>query len=300
MAYTANLLDGMAIFHEVVNAGSFTLAASNTGHSTSYISKEINKLEGRLGVRLMNRTTRSLSLTPEGELYFQQCQQIISDAQQAQLALAGQSLTPSGTLRVSCLASLDMNELHDVFSGFLNQYPQVNLELDLSNRKVDLIAEGFDVIVRATPQLDDSSFISRKIMSSRGITVASPDYLQQHGTPQKPEDLRQHKCICYSNLKQPKLWHFKNQYGKETQLEVPCHIMSNSSEMELKLCKSGHGIVRLPKFILKDELETGELVELFTDFQSQEINVYLVYASRKHLSPKVRAFIDYVAQHLGE
>ena len=300
MAYTPNLLDGMAIFNEVVSAGSFTLAATNTGHSTSYISKEINKLEARLGTRLMNRTTRSLSLTAEGELYYQQCQQIIAEAEQAQLALMGQQLKPSGTLRVSCLASLDINQLEPIFSGFLNTYPDVNLDLDLSNRKVDLIAEGFDVIVRATPQLDDSSFISRKIMSSRDITIASPDYLNKYGTPEKPEDLKKHRCICYSNLKQPKLWSFKNQYGKETQLEVPCHIMSNNSEMELKLCKSGHGVVRIPKFILKGELETGELVELFTDYQPMEINVYLVYPSRKHLSPKVRAFIDYVAQHLGE
>ncbi|MGY0216529.1 LysR family transcriptional regulator [Endozoicomonadaceae bacterium StTr2] len=300
MAYNPNLLDGMTIFAEVVDAGSFTQAAAHTGHSTSYISKEINKLEGRLGVRLMNRTTRSLSLTPEGQLYYQQCQQIISDAEEARLALMGQQLKPSGTLRVSCLTSLDMNLLQTMFSGFLTRFPEVNLELDMSNRKVDLIAEGFDVIVRATPQLEDSSFISRRIMQSQTIIVAAPEYLRQYGVPERPEDIRQHKCICYSYLKQPRLWHFKNQYGKETQVEVDSYIQTNSSAMELSLCKSGHGIVRLPQFMLQDELETGELVELFPDYRQPEVNVYLVYPSRKHLSPKVRAFIDYVAEYLSE
>ena len=304
MSYNARLLDGMLIFVEVVNAGSFTQAADNTGHSTSHISKEINKLEERLGVRLMNRTTRSQSLTPEGELYFQQCQQIISEATQAQQAMMGQQLEPTGTLRISCPASFGEAQMQPVFSGFLQRYPQVALELDVSNRKVDVIAEGFDVVIRATPQLEDSSLISRRVMTSQGITVASPQYLQRKGTPERPEELSQqhqahHECITYSHLKQPKLWDYQNQYGKDIQVEVGSRVLTNSSDMILSLCRDGQGIARIPAFLLTDELERGSLVELFCDHQRFPIDVFLIYPSRKHMSSKVRAFIDFVAEALS-
>lgn len=304
MSYNGQLLDGIIIFTEAVNAGSFTLAAENTGHSTSYISKEISKLEARLGVRLMNRTTRSQSLTAEGELYFQQCQQIIAEATNAQNALMGQQLEPTGTLRISCPASFSEAQMQPVFSGFLSRYPQIALELDVSNRKVDVIAEGFDVVIRATPQLADSSLISRRIMTSREITVASPSYLTRKGTPERPEQLAQqhpdqHECITYSHLKQPRLWQFKNQYGKEIQVEVGSRALTNSSEMIVSLCRDGQGIARIPQFLLADELQQGSLIELFRDYPNFQIDVFLIYASRKHMSSKVRAFIDYVSEALA-
>lgn len=315
MAYNAQLLDGMLVFAAVVNAGSFTQAAENTGHSTSYISKEINKLEQRLGLRLMNRTTRSLSLTPEGDMYFQQCEQIIAEAEQSLNALSGQQSEPTGLLRISCPASFGEARMQPVFADFLDRYPLVELELDVSNRKVDMIAEGFDVVLRATPQLEDSSLISRRIMRSRGVTIATPDYLQRHGTPVRPEELdykyqaanpqdrpgaKLHNCICYGYLKQPRQWHYKNQYGKETQIEVASRVTTNSSEMILSLCLAGQGIARIPKFLLSDQLESGELVELFADHQHLLIDIFLIYPSRKHMSPKVRAFIDFVAETLSD
>lgn len=303
MNYNPQLLDGVLVFVEVVNAGSFTAAAAQTGHSTSYISKEISKLEARLAVRLLNRTTRSQNLTPEGELYFQQCQQLVADAQQAQNLLSGQQQQPSGQLRVSCPASFGVVRMQDIFADFLLQHPRVTLDLDLSNRKVDMVAEGFDVIIRATPKLEDSSLISRKVMAARAVTLASPDYLQRHGTPQQPEQLadslQQHSCITYSYLKNPRLWQFTNQYGKPIQVEVDSRVSSNSSEMELNLCRRGLGIVRLPSFMLTGELERGELVELFPDYRPLAIDIFLIYPSRKHLSSRVRSFIDFVAERLS-
>ena len=296
MPYNPSLLDGVVIFNEVITAGSFTKAADNTGHSTSYISKEINKLEARLGVRLMNRTTRSLSLTPEGELYFQQSQQLISDAEQLQRTLDGHQQNPSGLLKISCLSSLDTHFIQSVFSDFLDLYPDIRLELDISNRKVDMIAEGFDLVVRGTPSLEDSSLISKRLLSARGAVVAAPKYLKAKGIPEVPEDLKHHDCITFSYLKQPRHWPFKNQYGKETVVEVRSKIHSNSSEMELALCVAGQGIVRLPSFMLRDELDTGALVELFPDYQHLAIDIYLVYPSRKHVSAKVRAFIDFISE----
>lgn len=300
MAYNAQLLNGMVIFVEVVNTGSFTLAAQSSGHSTSYISKEISKLESRLAVRLMQRTTRSLSLTPEGEIYFLQCQQIISDAEQAEETLTGRQLEPKGNLRISCPTSFGNSRMQAIFSRFLNQYPQVNLEIDLSNRKVDMVTEGFDVLIRGSAQLDDSTFISRKVFGSYGVVIASPDYLKRHGTPQTLAELSQHKVISYSNLKQPNIWSLKHKSGQQHQIQLESRILTNSSEMELALCLAGHGITRLPRFNLGDEIETGKLVELFTDYPRQEINLYLIYPSRKYVSSKVRCFIDFVIAELNQ
>lgn len=300
MAFDSQLLDGMVIFVEVVNSGSFTQAALISGHSTSYISKEINKLESRLGVRLMQRTTRSLSLTPEGEVYFQQCQQIIDDAQQAHNILSGAQAQPKGTLRISCPTSFAMAKMQTLFSDFINLYPDVNLELDLNNRKVDMIADGFDVLIRASQQLDDSSLISRKIFNSEGVVVAAPCYLEKMGIPTNAEDLSQHQAITYSHLKQPDLWHFTNQQGQIESVKVNSRIKTNSSELEISLCVAGHGVMLMPRFNLNGEIERGELVELLTDYQRPKINVYVVYPSRKHMSAKVRSFIDFVSSELAE
>ena len=298
MAFDTQLLDGMVIFVEVVNSGSFTQAALNSSHSTSYISKEINKLESRLGVRLMQRTTRSLSLTPEGEVYFQQCQQIIDDAEQAQNILSGAQAQPKGTLRISCPTSFAMAKMQTIFSDFINLYPEVNLELDLNNRKVDMIADGFDVLIRASQQLDDSSLISRKIYSSEGIIIAAPSYLEKHGTPKNAEDLCQHQAITYSHLKNHNLWHLTNAEGQVETVQVNSRVQTNSSELEISLCVAGHGVMLMPRFNLNGEIERGELVELLTDYQRPEINVYVVYPSRKHMSAKVRSFIDFTSSSL--
>jgi len=298
MAFDSQLLDGMVIFVEVVNSGSFTQAALTSGHSTSYISKEISKLEARVGVRLMQRTTRSLSLTPEGEVYFQQCQQIIDDAQQAQNIISGGQAQPKGTLRISCPTSFAMAKMQTLFSDFINLYPEVNLEIDLNNRKVDMIADGFDVLIRASQQLDDSSLISRKVFSSEGIVIASPSYLEKYGTPQTVEELTQHQAITYSHLKNPSLWHFTNQEGQVESVQMKSRVQTNSSELEISLCVAGHGVMLMPRFNLNGEIERGELVELLTEYQRPEINVYVVYPSRKHMSAKVRSFIDFVSSRL--
>ena len=178
-----NLLDGMVIFVHVVDTGSFTNAAQATGHSTSYISKEISKLEERLGVRLMHRTTRTLSLTPEGELYYESCKQLVESAGEVENALGGKQSEPQGHLRISCPVSFGIVELSPMLAKFMAQYPKVTFEVDLSDRKVDLVAEGVDVAVRAVHKAADSSLISRRIKTARSVTVAAPSYLRKYGTP---------------------------------------------------------------------------------------------------------------------
>ena len=300
MAFDSKILDGMVIFSEVITAGSFTQAAENSGHSTSYISKEVNKLEARLGVRLLNRTTRSISLTPEGELYFQQCQQIITTAHEAVSLLSGHQLEPQGTLRISCPVSFGLSRLRPILAKFIALYPKINVELELNDKKIDIVADGYDIAIRASRVQEDSSLISRRILMSRGITLASPDYLAKHGTPQSLQELSQHQTISYSYLKQPGIWTYMTVEGKSVDIPVNCRFISNSPEMELALCIAGQGITRLPAFNLHDELQTGQLVELFPELPKIEIGVYLIYPSRKHMSSKVRHFIDFVMQELGD
>ncbi len=288
-------LDGMVVFARVIEGGSFTNAAQNTGHSTSYISKEVNKLEERLGVRLLNRTTRSISLTPEGELYYQCCQTVMDEVQQVELHLAGQQLEPQGHLKVSCPVSFGLSRVRPILADYMCLYPKVTVELSLEDRRVDMVSEGYDVAIRASNQLEDSSLISRKIMSSRGLIIASPGYLKQYGTPQSPSELIQHKTIAYSLAKNESTWHFVDANGEEINVKISSHLTTNSGEMDLALCVAGQGITRIPHFNLEKELERGEVVELFTDYKPWKIDVFLVYPSRKHMSSKVRSFIDYMA-----
>ncbi|MCJ8321636.1 MAG: LysR family transcriptional regulator [Colwellia sp.] len=300
MTLNTKLLEGIVIFVEVIQAGSFTKAADSTGHSTSYISKEINKLEDRLGVRLINRTTRSISLTPEGNVYYQQCQQITEGAQQAEASVNQTQIEPKGSLSVSCPISFGLPHLKPIIVKFLTAYPKVDLELNMTGRQVDVVSDGFDVVIKAAAQLEDSSLISRLLIKSYGVTVASPKYLAAHGTPKCPSELSQHKTITYSHAKAPNLWLYSTKTGEQITAQLNSHVITNSPEMELALALAGQGITRMPKFNLSDKLASGELVTLFDDYQKNPINVYLLYASKKHMSAKIRCFIDFVVKELGD
>jgi len=300
MTTDTKIFDGIVMFTQVVNAGSFGKAAEAVGHTTSYVSKEITKLEKRLGVRLLNRTTRSLSLTPEGQAYFQQCQQMVSDAEQATAIINQQNLEPRGILKISCPVGFGLGYLQPILSKYMSLYPDVSLELDLNDSKVDVVQDGFDLVIRATMQLEDSSLIYRKIYSCDALIVATKDYLNKHGRPTKPAELAGHNCICYSNHKSPSRWTFVDKQGKKTEVNVHAKITSNSSQMEMAMVKDGHGIVMMPAFNMQDMLKNDEVELLFDDYKPHKIDVFAVYASRKHLSPKVRRLIDLLIEELDK
>ncbi|SON53244.1 LysR family transcriptional regulator [Vibrio tapetis] len=294
------LFDGMTVFTEVVRKGSFTKAAESTGFSTSYISKEVGKLEARLNLRLLNRTTRTLRLTSEGQVYFDYCQQIVSDTQDLEAMLSGQHAKPKGNLRISCPTSFGLTHLKAIIAKYSEMYPEVNLEVDLSDRKVDLVAEGYDVSIRGGRQLDDSSLIAKKLLKSHSVTIAAPSYLKKYGTPQRPEDLSSHHALCYSLTKNDDQWDFETKAGDSVTVKVNKRFITNSSQLELELCKSGQGITRMPVFNLSDELKTGELIELFPELPKLPIYIYVVYVSRKHVSATVRSFVNFITQEIGE
>ncbi len=294
------LFDGVVIFTQVVNCGSFSAAAELTGHSNSYISKEINKLEARLSVRLLNRTTRSLSLTPEGKVYFEQCQQMVFDAQDALTLLNQNNVEPRGTFRISCPVAFAQGYLENILSQYMQMYPDIQLEVDLNDRHVDLVQDGFDLVIRATTQLAESSLICRKIYTSKAVTVASKGYLKRFGKPSHPQQLAEHQCICYSNLKTPKRWLYKDKNGQNVHVDVVSKMLCNSSQMELAMVLADQGVCRLPAFTIQQAMLEHKLEVLFDDYPEVEINVYAVYPSRKHLSPKVRCFIDLLVAKMPE
>ncbi|WP_305418770.1 LysR family transcriptional regulator [Photobacterium leiognathi] len=288
------LFDGIALFVQVVKSGGFGAAAQAMGHSNSYVSKEIVKLENRLGVRLLNRTTRSISLTPEGKSYYQECLQLISDAEQAVAHITQSTVAPKGTLKISCPVWFGKHYLKHVFSAYLTRYPDVMIDLDMSDKAIDVIGDGYDLVIRASAKLDESSLICKRIYSSRICTVASPEYIAKHGRPINPTELSSHHCFCYSNLKKSNIWDYMDKAGNQTSVDVHQRIRSNNTEMSLALVCNGDGIIRLPEFYIEQQIKTGELILLFEDYVFPMVDVYALYPTRKHLASKVRCFLDLI------
>lgn len=296
MTSNESIFEGIPVFCAVVEQGSLSAAAQMLNHSTSYVSKTLQKLEQRLNTRLLNRTTRALNLTPDGRLYYQHCQQLMADAQQAQ-AFSHQ-LEPAGLLRISAPVSYGVNILRPLLAGYFARYPKVQLELDLVDRKVDLVREGFDLAIRVSLYIEDSSLIARKLAQTDVLTLASPEYLAMHGTPQHPSELSEHNCICYSFSRQEKTWLYQRQ-GEEIAVNVRSNLTTNNGEVELGYALGHLGITRIPRFIARDCIESGKLVELFSDFERPQVSVHALYASRKHQSARLRSFIDYLVEQLS-
>lgn len=287
-----DLLDGIAVFVSVVNAGSFTSAARALGHSTSYVSKEISRLEKRLGSRLLNRTTRTISLTDAGRAYYERCSQVVIDAENSERSINQLQEKPSGLLRINAPASFASKELFAVLSQFMHRYPSVKLEVELNDRLIDVVAEGYDVVIRVG-EIKDSNLVARKFTSSKGVVVASPDYLKRKGCPKQAEDLTRHDCIAYSLLPTPTQWFFyKN--GVRSSVTVDPRAICNSAALEVAMVVQGIGITRLPLFTCEQEVASGDLQIILEDYDQIKYDVYAVYPHRQYLTAKVRAFVDFI------
>ena len=289
-----DVLDGMAVFVGVINAGSFTAAARALGHSTSYISKEITRLEKRLGSRLLNRTTRTISLTDTGRAFYERSNQIVNDAENAERSINQLQEKPSGLLRVNAPGSFGTNYLLDVLPQFMHRYPEVKLEVEFNDRLIDVVAEGYDVVIRVDA-IKDSNLVARKFTSSKNVTVASPDYLKRKGCPTKAEDLVHHDCVAYSLLPMPTQWDFYKD-GVRTNVTVDPRAMCNSSIIEVAMVVNGIGITRLPLFTCKKEVDNGDLKVILEDYDEITHDVYAVYPHRQYLTAKVRAFVDFLVE----
>ncbi|MBL1277697.1 MAG: LysR family transcriptional regulator [Ectothiorhodospiraceae bacterium] len=287
-----DLLDGIAVFVRVVDAGSFTAAAHALGHSTSYVSKEISRLEKRLSSRLLNRTTRTLSLTDAGRAYYERCNQIVIDAENAERSISHLQEKPNGLLRINAPGSFGSIYLLDVLSQFMHRYPDVKLEVEFNDRIIDVVAEGFDVVIRVGA-IKDTNLVARKFTTSRGVVVASPEYLKRKGCPSRAEDLSQHDCIAYSLLATPRQWDFFKD-GKRTSVTIDPRAICNSSAIEVSMAVKGIGITRLPLFTCEREVANGELNIILDEYDPVKYDVFAVYPHRQYLTAKVRAFVDFV------
>ena len=298
MAINSTLLDGMVIFATVVETGAFGTAGKRLGHSASHISKSVAALEQRLGVRLLNRTTRSVSLTDDGRAYYERCRIILDVAEEASALAEQRHAQPTGKLRLTAPVSFGLSHMAEILPGFMQRYPDVTLDVELNDRKIDLVAEGFDLAIRIG-ELGDSSLISTRLASTRGVVVAAPSYWDQHGRPDIPGDLSQHACISYSNLDAPNKWTFVTAAGDTETVTVPVKALCNSAELETALAVAGQGVTRLPAFTCQRELASGQLEIVLEDYENAPIGIFAVYPHRAHLSLKVRAMVDYLKQALA-
>ena len=287
-----NLLDGVAVFVGVINTGSFTAAALALGHSTSYVSKEITRLEKRLGSRLLNRTTRTISLTDAGRAYFERCSQIVIDAENAERSISQLQDKPRGLLRVNAPVSFASIYLLDYLSEFMNEFAEITLEVEFNDRMIDVVAEGYDVVIRAG-NIQDSNLVARKFTTSKSVVVASPDYLKKNGRPLQSSELEQHACLAYSLLPNPTLWNFVKD-NSHTAVNINARLMANNAGLEVAMAVNGVGIGRLPLFCCEKEIAKGELEMILEDYDQPEIGVYAVYPHRQYLTARVRAFVDFI------
>ena len=296
MPTDGRLLGNLTILVSVVETGNFARAADTLGLSPSGVSRAIGRLEARLGVRLLHRTTRSLTLTDEGQRLYAQVGPLLSGIEDAALAAAGDGQAVRGRLRVSVDPMFSAQVLATRLRGFLDRHPQLELEIVTRDDVGDLISDGIDVAVRfGIPP--SSSLIGRKLLETRVLTVASPDYLAAHGRPATPKDLAGHHCIQFRDpvTRRPFEWEFHRK-GKVVPVETSGPVLVTDSGTMYAMCVAGVGIAQVPELSVRDVLADGRLVQLFPDWAEETFPLYAFYPSRRNAPPKVRAFVDFCVE----
>jgi len=299
MVKLVDRLSDIAIFIQVINSGSFTAAADRLELSRSVISKYISRLEEHLGVRLLNRTTRRLHLTEAGQIFFDRCQQSLDEIEAAKLEISELQREPRGRLRLSVPMSFGILHVAPLLKEFQVRYPDVSIDMNLEDRQLNLVEEGYDMAIRIA-ELPDSSLVARRLGPCHHVLCASPDYLQEHGTPQTPDDLGTHRALTYGYHDTPREWKMLGTNGQYKSVRVnSCIHMNNSSALKAAALE-GAGIVLCPTFIAGTDIKADRLKVVLPRYQLLEISIYAVYPQRRHLSPKVRAFTDFIAGHITD
>jgi DNA-binding transcriptional LysR family regulator len=294
----ANAANEMEVFARVVERGSFAAAAQDLGLSASAVSKLLARLESRLGVRLINRTTRRLALTSEGITYLRRSREILAAIEAAETELGATRLSPRGHLRVHAPPVMIADHFAPALPGFLARYPRLTIEFLVANRVVDLVAENVDVAMR-TGQLPDSSLVACKVIDLSQIVCASPDYLARYGRPLVPADLARHPCLTLNSISAPTTWSFEKD-GKTVVVEVSGPVSADSSDVLVRLAVEGVGIIRLGELAVARALISGALVPLLQDVQVNEgYPLWAVLPPGRQRSPRVKVFLDFLAERLG-
>ena len=288
----------MAVFKHTVDAGSFAAAARHFGISPEMAGNHVRALETHLGVRLLNRTTRRLHLTEVGSSYYTRCTSILSDIDEAETEANSLQATPRGLLRIAAPVTFGVRHIAPAISNYMTRYPEVMIEVAVSDRYVNLIEEGFDVAIRMGP-LEESSLIVRRLASARLVACASPAYLRRAGRPETPSDLARHACLIYAETGEPTRWHFQGPDGQDETVRVSGPVTSTNPEFVRQLALAGHGIVHCPTFSVGADIAAERLTTLLTNWRSREIPIHALYPHRSLLSAKVRSFVDFLAERFG-
>lgn len=288
----------MAAFIRAVELGGFSAAARDLELTPSALSKLVTRLEARLGVRLLNRTTRKLALTSEGEVYFLRCQRILAEIEEAESEIMHFRDRPKGLLRLNAGVAFGMHQLVPALPQFLARFPDVEIDLTITDNVVDLIEEGADLAIR-TGALSDSTLIARKICDLERVICAAPAYLKQHGMPREPRDLLDHNCITLGTASSLKRWPFNTDNGV-VRINVHGTIIANSADALRQLAIMGAGIVRLGDNIVGDDLAQGRLLPVLAErHHAEPLPVHALYPQGRHRSPKVIAMVDFLLEHFA-
>ena len=290
----------MLVFSKVVQGGSLSAAARELGISPAVVSRTLAAMEARLGVRLINRTTRSLHLTDEGASYYETCSRILAEIEEADAAAAARRVEPQGMLRVALPASFGLNHIAPLIPRFAARYPKVELALSLSDRSVNLVEEGFDLAIRIA-ELKDSALAARKLAPNRRVVCASPAYLRQHVEPKTPQDLAKHNCLIATWEQGMAMnWEYKSPVGKRGSVRVTGRYACDNWEVLREWAVAGLGVALKSTWDVRKHLEDGSLVPLLPGYDfSSDVGIYAVYPHRRHLPAKTRVFIDFLAESFG-
>ncbi|SDP87989.1 transcriptional regulator, LysR family [Rhodoferax sp. OV413] len=283
----------MQTFSAVVDAGSFVKAAEVLGLSKAAVSRYVGELEARLGVRLLHRTTRRLSLTEEGQVFHARSKELLAGVDEAEAEVSSRSAAASGLLRINAPVTFGILHLAPLWGVFRRQHPKVSLDITLADRQVDLVEEGYDMAIRIAT-LPSSTLVSKRLASTRMVVCASPQYLAEHGTPQVPADLAGHAVIAYSYWASKDDWHFDGPTGPVSVRTQAC-MHTNSGDTCRAAALAHQGVILQPTFLVGADLAAGSLVQLLPGYQAMEMGIYAVYPTRKHVAPKVRALVDFLA-----
>ncbi|MGH8708976.1 MAG: LysR family transcriptional regulator [Burkholderiales bacterium] len=295
-----DVVHGMLVFSKVVEAGSLSAAARELGVSTAVVSRTLAALEARLGVRLVNRTTRSLHLTDEGASYFETSQRILAEIDEADAAVTSRRIEPQGVLKVALPASFGHQHIAPLVPRFSQRYPKVELALSLSDRSINLVEEGFDLAVRIA-ELKDSSLAARKLAPNRRVVCASPAYLREHSEPKSPQDLAKHNCLVTTwEHGFAMTWEYKSPVGKRSAVRVTGRYACDNWEVLRDWAVAGLGVALKSTWDVRKQLEDGSLVPLLPGYDfGTDVAIYAVYPHRRHLPAKTRVFIDFLAESFG-
>jgi DNA-binding transcriptional LysR family regulator len=295
----ASRADEMSVFVRTIEQGSFSAAARVLGLTPSGVSKLVARLEDRLGARLLARTTRSLRLTDEGRIYFERCRELLAEIESLETEIGHATATPRGELRISLSHSFGRTRVVPFLPDFTRAFPDVSLRLDFSDRRMDLVGDGIDVAVRLGP-IGEEGLVARRVAEHRRVVCAAPAYLARRGVPRLPEDLASHDCLLFEEFERLNRWPFRGAAGQPIMLPVQGPVRSNNGEALYSMLLAGMGIARAADFLVADDIRSGRLVPLLRDFAIDErTDIHIVYPHRKHLTAKVRAFVDFLAPRLA-